>query len=46
MRFVFDCALRRDAVIKRILATPPKPHSEIKIGKSKAKSGKFQRPKT
>jgi hypothetical protein len=45
MRFVFDCALRRDAVIKRMLATPPKPHSEMKIGKSKAKSGKSQRPK-
>jgi hypothetical protein len=23
---------RRDAVIKRMLATPPKPHSEMKIG--------------
>jgi hypothetical protein len=38
--------LRRDAVIKRMLATPPKPHSDMKIGKSKAKSGKSQRPKT
>lgn len=35
---------RRDAVIKRMLATPPKPHSEMKVGKSskspKAKKGK------
>jgi hypothetical protein len=46
MRFVFDCSLRRDAVIKKMLATPPKPHSDMKIGKSKAKSGKSQRPKT
>jgi hypothetical protein len=41
---------RRDAVIKRMLATPPKPHSEMKIGKSRGKSmtpkrGKAQRAK-
>ncbi|MEI8277830.1 MAG: hypothetical protein WCG00_17735 [Hyphomicrobiales bacterium] len=35
---------RRDAVIKRMLATPPKPHSEMKVGKSRAKVGKS--PKT
>ena len=29
---------RRDATIKRMLATPPKPHSEMKIGKRRAKS--------
>jgi hypothetical protein len=29
---------RRDATIKRMLATPPKPHSEIQVGKSRAKS--------
>jgi hypothetical protein len=29
---------RRDAVIKRMLATPPKPHSEMKIGKRRTKS--------
>jgi hypothetical protein len=29
---------RRDATIKRMLATPPKPHSEMKIGKRQAKS--------
>jgi hypothetical protein len=28
---------RRDAVIKRMLNTPPQPHSEMKIGKSKRK---------
>jgi hypothetical protein len=31
-----ETAHRRDAVIKRMLATPPKPHSEMKVGKSKA----------
>jgi len=32
-----ETAHRRDAVIKRMLSTPPKPHAEMKIGKSKAK---------
>jgi hypothetical protein len=35
-----ETARRRDAVIKRMLATPPKPHSEMKMGKSKRKTGK------
>jgi hypothetical protein len=35
-----ETAKRRDAVIKRMLATPPKPHSEMKIGKSKDKKRK------
>jgi hypothetical protein len=35
-----ETARRRDAVIKRMLNTPPKPHSEMKLGKPKAKSGK------
>jgi hypothetical protein len=29
---------RRDATIKNMLATPPKPHSEMKIGKPRGKS--------
>jgi hypothetical protein len=33
-----DAAYRRDAIIKHMLNTPPKPHSELKIGKSKKKS--------
>jgi hypothetical protein len=32
-----EATRRRDAVIKRMLSTPPKPHSELKIGKSKNK---------
>jgi hypothetical protein len=28
---------RRDATIKRMLATPPQPHSEMKIGKPRSK---------
>jgi len=32
-----ETARRRDAVIKRMIATPPKPHSEMKVGKSVAK---------
>jgi hypothetical protein len=35
-----ETARRRDAVIKRMLNTPPKPHSEMKIGKPRAKPGK------
>lgn len=30
-----ETARRRDAVIKQMLATPPKPHSEMKINKGK-----------
>jgi hypothetical protein len=33
-----EAAARRDAVIKRMLATPPKPHSEMKIGKGLQKT--------
>ena len=32
-----ETAARRDATIRRMLNTPPKPHSEMKIGKSRAK---------
>jgi hypothetical protein len=35
-----ETAERRDAVLKRMLNTPPKPHSEMKIGKRKEKSSK------
>jgi hypothetical protein len=40
-----ETAARRDAVIKRMLATPPKPHSEMKVGKSKRKVGKSSKDK-
>jgi hypothetical protein len=30
-----EAAARRDAVIKRMIAMPPKPHSEMKVGKKK-----------
>jgi hypothetical protein len=33
-----EAARRRHAVVKHMLAKPPKPHSEMKVGKSKAKS--------
>ena len=33
-----ETAHRRDATIKRMLATPPKPHSEMKIGKPRVKN--------
>jgi len=32
-----ETAQRRDAAIKRMLNTPPKPHSEMKIGKPRGK---------
>jgi hypothetical protein len=32
-----ETAARRDAVIKRMLNTPPKPHSEMKVGKRTGK---------
>jgi hypothetical protein len=28
-----EAAERRDAVIKRMIAMPPKPHSEMRVGK-------------
>jgi hypothetical protein len=28
-----ETAARRDATIKRMIAMPPKPHSEMKVGK-------------
>jgi len=37
-----EIARRRDAVVKRMLSMPPKPHSDMKVGKS-AKGGKSAR---
>jgi hypothetical protein len=34
-----EIARRRDDVIRRMANTPPKPHSEMKVGKRKAKMG-------
>jgi hypothetical protein len=34
-----EAAARRDAVIKRMIAMPPKPHSEMKVGKKKLEKG-------
>ena len=33
-----ETARRRDAVIEHMLNTPPKPHSEMRVGKRKAKA--------
>jgi hypothetical protein len=33
-----EIARRRDEVIRRMANTPPKPHSEMKIGKRKARA--------
>jgi hypothetical protein len=32
-----EAAKRRDTTLLRMLKTPPKPHSEMKLGKSKRK---------
>jgi hypothetical protein len=34
-----EIARRRDQALLRALNTPPKPHSEMKLGKRKAKAG-------
>jgi len=31
-----ETAMRRDAVVKHMLGKPPKPHSEMKIGRRKS----------
>jgi hypothetical protein len=35
-----EVAERRDATLLKMLKTPPKPHSEMKLGKPKAKKAK------
>jgi hypothetical protein len=35
-----EAAQRRDAVIKHMIAMPPKPHSEMKMGKSSRRVAK------
>jgi hypothetical protein len=35
-----ETARRRDATIKQMLATPPQPHSEMRLGKPRRKIGK------
>jgi hypothetical protein len=41
-----ETSKRRDETLLRMLKTPPKPHSEMKLGKSKGKKKKSpKRPK-
>jgi hypothetical protein len=40
-----ETARRRDAALLRALSTPPKPHSEMKLGKSKPKNPGDASPK-
>jgi len=37
-----EIARRRDEVIRRMANTPPKPHSEMKIGKRKTKKRRHE----
>jgi hypothetical protein len=39
-----EAAARRDATIKRMIAMPPKPQSEMKVGKKK--KPKNEKPRT
>ncbi len=39
-----EAAERRDATIKRMIAMPPKPHSEMKVGKKTKKSKPKKKP--
>ena len=34
-----ETTARAETALKRMLATPPKPHKEMKLGKRKAKAG-------
>jgi hypothetical protein len=40
-----EIARRRDEALHRALSTPPKPHSEMKVGKRKAKASAKASPK-
>jgi hypothetical protein len=37
-----ETARRRDELARHILRTPPKPHSEMKLGKAKAANAKLE----
>jgi hypothetical protein len=39
-----ETVARAEAALKRMLATPPKPHKEMKLGKPKAKAQPKERP--
>jgi hypothetical protein len=39
-----ETARRRDEALLRALSTPPKPHSEMKLGKRKAKADSKANP--
>jgi hypothetical protein len=41
-----EAACRRDAVIKHMLSTPPKPHSEMRLGKRKGNRAFRRTPKS
>jgi hypothetical protein len=38
-----EAAARRDAVIKRMIAMKPKPHSEMKVGEKKKASARVRK---
>jgi hypothetical protein len=40
-----EAAARRDAVIRHMLSTPPKPHSEMKVGKTVKRKKKRAAPR-
>lgn len=39
-----ETTARAEATLKHMLATPPKPHSEMRIGKRKGKTSQRGRP--
>jgi hypothetical protein len=40
-----EATRRMNEVVKRMIETPPKPHSEMKLGKAKSKSAPVAGPK-